>query len=187
MGIQWQQPQPQQPPPPDDPPPPDVRLDDGSEFYSAKQLAKLNEWKDRQLDQRLDAFAQRFNPLMQQFVRGQMQEQATKQAGDILSHYRSNPRYPSFTRLEPQIKQLMVEDASLSLSDAYVIAVEASAAANTASLQVQHATDRASQLSRKAAASAPPPGAPTAVTPLRDRDRASSDIAREELMRAGMA
>jgi len=169
---------------PEGPPPPDVQLADGSEFYSAKQLAKLNEWKDAQYEKKLQAFQEQVMPLLAERQHGRLREQAKAEAGSILGSYRA--RYKSFTRLEPQIKQLMMADESLSLSEAALLAKEADEAAQSADLQARHDTDRASQLSRKAAASSAPPSAPRAVTPLRDRDRSTADITREVAAAAGL-
>lgn len=184
MGINFAPPAP--PPPPEEAPPPDVKLDDGSEFYSAGQLAKLNAWQQKQFqqqfDQKLSEVTQRYEPWVRRMVQADMQQNATAQATATLAECRA--QWPSFPQLEKDIHARMTANPQLSLEHAYI---QAFAAKGLPAIQQQYETDRASQLSRKAAASAPPPGAPTAVTPLRDRDRSSSDIAREELMRAGMA
>lgn len=180
LGISFQ-PQPQAPAEPEGPPPPDVRLDDGSEFYSAKQLAKLNEWQQKQFDARLQQVTARYEPLIQRQVRADMQRAADTEAGTTLAECRA--QWPQFQALEGDIKARMVADPQLSLDRAYI---QAFAAKGLPALQQQYQTDRASQLSRKAAASAPPPGAPSAVTPLRDRDRSTADIAREVAGVAGL-
>ena len=166
---------------PEGPPPPDVRLDDGSEFYSAAQLAKLNKWQEAQFEKRLTAVTARFEPLVQRQVESDMRQQATREAGDLLTTCRSE--WPGFAGLEGDIKARMQADPQLSLERAYI---QAFAAKGLPALQQQHETDRASQLSRKAAASAPPPSAPRAVTPLRDRDRSVHDLTREVAAAAGL-
>ena len=173
MGISFPQ-TPQAPAEPEGPPPPDVRLDDGSEFYSAKALAKLNEWQQKQFDARLQQVTARYEPLIQRQVQADMRQQAHAEAGTTLAECRA--QWPQFQALEGDIKARMVADPQLSLDRAYI---QAFAAKGLPALQQQYQTDRASQLSRKAAASAPPPGAPSAITPQRDRDRSTSDIARE--------
>jgi hypothetical protein len=166
---------------PEGPPPPDVRLDDGSEFYSAKQLAKLHEWKDAQYEKKLQALEQRYQPLVEERHLGQLRQAADREAGTTLAECRA--QWPSFGALEGDIKQRMLADPQLNLERAYI---QAFAAKGLPALQQQHETDRASQLSRKAAASSAPPSAPRAVTPLRDRDRSTVDIAREVAASAGL-
>ena len=172
MGINFAPPA--APKEPEGPPPPDVRLDDGSEFYSAAQLAKLNAWKDAQLEQRFAALSKRFEPWVQKQVHAEMRQQADAEAGSLLTTCRNE--WPQFSALEGDIKQRMMADPQLSLDRAYI---QAFASKGLPALQAQHETDRASQLSRKAAASAAPPSAPRAVTPLRDRERTTEDLTRE--------
>ena len=163
------------------PPLADVRLDDGSEFYSAKQLAKLHEWKDAQYEKKLTALERRFQPLVEERELGKLREMANVEAGSTLAECRA--QWPSFGQLETDIKQRMLANPQLSLDRAYI---QAFAAKGLPALQQQHETDRASQLSRKAAASSAPPSAPRAVTPLRDRERSTADIAREVAASAGL-
>jgi hypothetical protein len=180
MGITVAPP-PAAPAEPEGPPPPDVRLDDGSEFYSAKQLAKLTQWQQAQFDKRLDAIQQKYDPLVQRQVHLEMRQHADAQAGTTLAQCRAE--WPGFPALEGDIKARMTASPSLSLEHAYI---QAFAAKGLPALQQQHETDRASQLSRKAAASSAPPSAPRAVTPLQDRDRSTSDITREVAAAAGL-
>jgi hypothetical protein len=163
---------------PEGPPPPDVKLDDGSEFYSAKQLAKLTAWQDAQYDKKLSAIEARLTPFLQKQHLGELRAAATTEAGTTLAECRA--QWPQFQPLENDIKARMQADASLSLERAYILAF---AAKGLPAIQQQHATDRASQLNRKAAASSAPPGAARPVVPLRDPDRSTRDIAREELSR----
>jgi hypothetical protein len=159
---------------PEGPPPPDVKLDDGSEFYSAKQLAKLNEWKDAQYEQKLSKVTAKFDAWQQKAMRAEMKVQADAEAGMTLAECRA--QWPQFTALEQDIKARMVADPNLSLDRAYI---QAFAVKGLPAIQQQHATDRASQLTRKAAASAPPPGAARPVVPLRYNERSTRDIAAE--------
>jgi hypothetical protein len=159
---------------PEGPPPPDVRLEDGSEFYSAKQLAKLHEWKDKQYEQKLNALEQRYQPLVAERHLSRLRAESDAEAGQTLAQCRAE--WPSFPALEGDIKQRMTANPQLSLERAYI---QAFAAKGLPAIQQQHATDRASQLTRKAAASAPPPGAPRPVVPLRYNERSTRDIASE--------
>jgi hypothetical protein len=170
------------PPPPAEPqgpPAPDVKLDDGSEFYSAAQLAKLHAWKDAQYDQKLAALEERYQPLIQDRHLSQLREHATREATTTLAECRA--QWPQFPALETDIKARMVADPALSLDRAYI---QAFAAKGLPALQSAYATDRASQLQRKAAASNPGPGAARPVTPLRYAERSTRDIAAEVFNRA---
>lgn len=159
---------------PDGPPPPDVKLDDGSEFYSAAQLSKLRAWQDAQYDKKLAALEARWKPIEAERQLAKMREASHAEAGTLLARYRATRKH--FQALEPDIKALMIADPSLDLPDAYALALETKLIPQQ---QVQAATDRASQLTRKAAASAPPPGAARPVVPLRYDERSTRDIAAE--------
>lgn len=161
---------------PEGPPPPDVRLEDGSEFYSAKQLSKLRVWQDAQYDKKLEALEKRWKPIEEERVLAKMRETSHAEAGNILQRYRSTRQH--FAALENDIKALMVADPNLDLPDAYSLALETKLIPQQLA---QASTDRASQLQRKAAASTAPPGSARPVTPQRDRDRDTRDIAREVL------
>ena len=163
---------------PDGPPPPDVKLDDGSEFYSAKQLAKLHEWKDAQYEKKLQALEQRYQPLVEERTLNRLRDESKSEASGTLAECRAS--WPQFTALEGDIKARMTANPTLSLERAYI---QAFASKGLPALQAQHDTDRASQLQRKAAASSAPPSAPRAVTPQRDRDRDTRSLAAEELAR----
>jgi hypothetical protein len=169
---------PQAPKEPEGPPPPDVKLDDGSEFYSAAQLSKLRAWQDAQYDKKLQALEERWKPIEQERHLAKLEKVAKAEAGDILSRYRATRKH--FAALEPDIKALMLADPTLDLPDAYSLALETKLIPQQ---QAQATTDRASQLQRKAAASMPGPGAARPVTPLRDRDRSTRDIVAEEFAR----
>lgn len=159
---------------PEGPPPPDVKLDDGSEFYSAVQLNKLRAWQDAQYDKKLTALEQRWKPIEEERALAKMREHSTAEAGSVLERYRATRKH--FRALELDIKALMQADPTLELPDAYSLALETKLIPQQ---QAQAATDRASQLTRKAAASAPPPGAPRPVVPLRYSERSTRDIASE--------
>lgn len=159
---------------PEGPPPPDVKLEDGSEFYSAKQLAKLHEWKDAQYEQKLQALEQRYQPLIHERHLTQLRSEAATEANQTLAECRQS--WPSFTALEGDIKERMKANPALSLERAYI---QAFAAKGLPALQAAHQTDRASQLTRKAAASLPPPGAARPVTPRPYSERSTRDIAAE--------
>ena len=164
---------------PDGPPPPDIPLTDGTAVYSATQLDKLLAWKDQQVDAKLREIDARYRPLQERQVLAEMQGQAQTHAGGILAECRTS--WAQFSALEPDIYARMKADDTLSFESAYIQAFNAT---GLPQLQAQWTADRASQLHRKAAASTPPPGAPRPVTPLRDRERSTADIAREVLTSA---
>jgi hypothetical protein len=157
---------------PDGPPLPDVKLDDGSEFYSAKQLAKLNEWKDAQYDKKLAALEARYQPLIADRHLSQLRETAVTEAGTTLAECRAS--WPQFVAIEGEIKARMTANPKLSLEHAYI---QAFAAKGLPALEQQYQTDRASQLTRKAAASSAPPGAARPVTPLKSHERSTRELA----------
>jgi len=141
-------------------------------------LAKLNEWQQQQYDKKLAAIEARFTPFLQKQHLSELRAHADAEAGTTLAECRS--QWPSFGTLEGDIKQRMQADPKLSLERAYI---QAFAANGLPAIQQQHATDRASQLQRKQAASSAPPSAPRLVTPVPDRDRPTRDVV-AELMRA---
>lgn len=173
LGVNFAPPAPKEP---EGPPPADVKLEDGSEFYTAPQMAKLLAWKDSQIDAKLQQIDSRYKPLIERQVQSEMREASTAEAGQTLAECRA--KWPSFQPLENDIKQLMTDDPRLTLERAYITAF---AAKGLPALEQQYQTDRASQLQRKAAASTAPPGSARPVTPQRDRDRDTRDIAREVL------
>ena len=167
-------------PEPQGPPPPDVRLEDGSEFYSAAQLTKLHAWKDAQYETKLAAIEKRFTPLIEERHLAQLKDHAKAEATTTLAECRT--QWPEFPALEVDIKARMQADPNLSLDRAYI---KAFAAKGLPKIQAAYATDRASQLQRKAAASSPGPGAARPVTPLRYAERSTRDIAAEVFARGG--
>lgn len=176
------------PPPvqaPAGPPPPDVKLDDGSEFYSAAQLSKLHAWKDEQFDRKVAAVKaeidQQYKPLIEERHYSKLRDLAAVEATTTLAECRT--QWPEFPALETDIKARMMAAPDLTLDRAYILAF---AAKGLPKIQAQYATDRASQLQRKAAASNPGPGAARPVTPLKYRDRSTRDIAAEVFARSGV-
>jgi hypothetical protein len=157
---------------PEGPPPPDVRLEDGSEFYSAAQLSKLRAWQDAQYDKKLAALEERWKPIEAERHLVKLEKESKNYAGSILNHYRTTRKH--FSALESDIKALMIADPTLELPDAYSLALETKLIPQQ---QAQAATDRASQLTRKAAASSAPPGAARPVTPLKSHERSTRDLA----------
>jgi len=167
-------------PEPDAPPPADVRTENGDEFYSAPQLAKLRAWDEKQLERKLAAVEARVKPLLEERHLSQLRTHAAAEATTTLAECRSS--WPQFGALETDIKARMQADPALSLDRAYI---KAFAAKGLPDLQRQYETDRAGQLQRKAAASNPGPGAARPVTPLRYSDRSTRDIAAEVFARNG--
>jgi hypothetical protein len=166
-------------PEPTGPPPPDVRLDDGSEFYSAAQLTKLQAWQNAEYDKKLATLEERYKPLIEDRHLSKLRTLAAEEATTTLAECRST--WPQFGALETDIKARMLADPALSLDRAYI---KAFAAKGFPALQQQQESDRAGQLQRKAAASNPGPGAARPVTPLRYAERSTRDIAAEVFARS---
>lgn len=181
LGVEFGAPPSPLPAGPEPMPEPDVQLADGSSFYSAPQLSKLMAWKDAQMEKRFESIESQTRPWRERAALAAMKESADQEAGSLLAEHR---RDPEFVTLEPVIKTVMIKAPSVSFKDA--VEVAKLIGQHQAQIRQQHETDRASQLSRKAAASSAPPSAPRAVTPLRDRDRSTADIAREVVLAADL-
>jgi len=156
-------------------PEPDVVLGDGSKFYSADGAQKLLEWRDQQLEARING---RYGPMLQEAAMAKLQAQATTEATGLLQHYRAN--FPKFKELEKDIKTLCLQNPSLSLSDAYVYVFrDKGLPAERASWE----SERAGQLARKAAASSVQPGAAQPGTPRPNSAKSTLEITREVFAR----
>lgn len=155
---------------------PSLTLDDGRKVWDADQVQQLLQDQAAQFDQRLADVDKRYRPWQEKAVLGELRVAANREAGDTLATCRS--KWAHFGALENDIKAAMQADDTLDLRDAYI---QVFATKGLPAIQSQFETDRASQLQRKAAASIPSPGVARPVTPQRDRDRPTRDIAREVL------
>lgn len=155
---------------------PSLTLDDGRKVWDADQVQQLLQDQAAQFDQRLADVDKRYRPWQEKAVLGEMRITADKEAGVTLATCRST--WAHFGALENDIKAAMQADDTLDLRDAYI---QVFATKGLPAIQSHFEADRASQLQRKAAASTPPPGLARSVTPQRDRDRPTRDIAREVL------
>jgi len=163
-------------PPPEDPEPQaDVRLEDGSTFFSAAQQAKWAEWRERKLEERING---RFGPMLQEAALSKLNAQATSEATQLRQYYHTN--FPMFKELESDIKDLMLKHPSLSPEHAYTLVFRDKGLAKQ---REAWESERAGQLARKAAASVAPPGAAQPGTPRPNRDKSTLEITREVFAR----
>lgn len=145
----------------DDEPPPDIPLEDGRAVYSAEQLRKRDDWRERRL---VSQFDQKLQPFQQAQAR-QAEEgrwQATLQsAREQLVEWRHEPH---FQALEPDIKALMTEHPTWSVERAYA-KVLTTKVLPTASQQGR--TDMLADIHRKAGAGTLNPQQTTTATPFK--------------------
>jgi hypothetical protein len=177
LGVTQQQLAPQQEQAQDQMPEADIPLEGGGSVYSAAQLQKVLEWRDRQLTRQIDAS---YGPLKQEAVLSKLHLQARQETGTVLAECRRD--WEMFPALEPDIKKLMTDDKSLSLERAYIRAFNGPNGWKKAQAATQQAAeqDRASQLTRKAAAAdSVRPGAARPVTPRSDAEKTEREIAAE--------
>jgi hypothetical protein len=158
-------------------PEPDIPLEDGTQVYSATATRKLLEWQARQLSKQVDAS---YGPLKHKALLADLRVQAQQQTGQTLAECRKD--WELFPALEAEIKQFLIADPSLSLERAYIRAFNGPNGWKKQQAATQQAAeeDRASQLTRKHAASDTlRPGAPRAVTPRSDAEKTPREIAAE--------
>lgn len=109
-----------QTPPADARPEPDLQTADGALVYSAQQQQALEEWRDRQWQQRLQQTIQPFQQQHEQTVQQQRVQQAQSQAmqwaTQQLTEFRADPDFPAH---EAIVKERMAANPSLSLDRAW--------------------------------------------------------------------
>ncbi len=152
-------------------PEPDVVLGDGSKFYSAQGVAKLMEWRDQQVEERING---RFGPLLQKVALSELKTQAQAEATQAVQYYRTT--FPMFKDLEKDIKALCLKNPNLPIEHAYAIALREK---GLPSQRAAWDAERTGQLARKAAASSVQPGTPRPATPRSDREKTPKEVARE--------
>lgn len=159
---------------PDEPPQPDLRAEDGTPVYSAPQLQKYMEWKERQ-------FKSLVEPLQKKLQDREERERAQKtawaaktSASGLLNYARSN--WPAFKELEGDVLALMKEQPKLSFHDAYIRAFSSS---GQSKLKEQWQAEYQGTLARKQDASIAPPGKP-AGTPKKYTEMDTMDLVKQE-------
>lgn len=163
----------QPPAPPDTPamPEPDITLGDGQQFYSAGQAQKLLEWRDEQLESRING---RYGPMLQEAALSKLQAQATTEATQYRQYYHAN--FPMFKELEADIKDLCLKNPQLSIEHAYTLVFRDKGLAKQ---REAWESERAGQLARKAAASSTPPGAAQPATPRPNSSKSTLQVTTE--------
>lgn len=141
------------------PPPPDLRAEDGTPVYSAPQLQKLMEWKDRQYDERITPLQRRLDEQDRVAQMRQVATDAKAQATTLLTTARSS--WPLFKDLQADVLAAMQANPSLSLHDAYITAF---AEKGQKSLKDQWQAEYTGALAQKQHASTPTPGRPAGVS-----------------------
>lgn len=110
----------QQAPPADARPEPDLQTADGALVYSAPQQHALEEWRDRQWQQRLQQTIQPFQQQHEQQAQQQRVQQAQSQAmqwaTQQLTEFRADP---DFSAHESVVKERMAANPQLSLDRAW--------------------------------------------------------------------
>jgi hypothetical protein len=156
-------------------PEPDITLGDGQQFYSAAQAQKLLEWRDEQLETRING---RFGPMLQEAALSKLNAQATTEATQLRQYYHTN--FPMFKELEGDIKALCLQHPQLSIEHAYTLVFRDKGLAKQ---REAWESERAGQLARKAAASSVPPGAAQPGTPRPNSAKSTIEITREVFAR----
>lgn len=161
-------------PPVEEPPAPDLKAEDGTPVYSAPQLQKLLDWQQRQFQQQMQQrFDQEVKPMQQAHELERLDRSAKASATSMLSEARQN--WPRFGALEKTIKQIMVNNPTASLHDAYIAAFrEEGVKLIEADLRAQYE----GTLADKQAAATTKPG-PQPTNPQRWKDMDLRDIVAE--------
>lgn len=107
-------PQEQEQPKEDVMPPPDKLLDSGDLVYSDKQLLKLLDWKERQIDKK---YEQRFGPVAEAHQASTAFQRELERQRPILEDARKN--WEGFAENEKEIAKLIASDARVTIDSAY--------------------------------------------------------------------
>lgn len=170
--LQQQHERSQPPAPKADPmPEPDIELENGQRFYTADAAVKLMEWRERQLEAKING---QFAPMLQTVALERLQAQTTAEASQQLAYYHA--KFPLFKELEREIKDLCLRDPNLSIEHAYVLAY---AEKGRAKERESWEAERAGRLQLKAGAASVIPGRPQPSTPKADRDKSMKEIIAE--------
>lgn len=166
---------------PDPEPAADIQLEDGRAVYSAGQLAKAIEWRERRFESRMD---EKLKPLQQSAhqteadkIFAQKSAEAQQYATQTISEMRQKPY---FSDHEKDIHAAMKADDALSLNEAY-----AKVLIEKVMPKLNQAT--ASTLQQKVRASSANPSRPSGATPPPPADfrEALEQLSPEVLARMG--
>ena len=97
-------------------PEPDIPLEDGRAVYSAEQMRKRDEWRERRLIASFDQKLQPFQQDREKAAESQRVNAAYQQAGTVLKQWEAKPH---FTEHKADILALMTANPALTLEGAY--------------------------------------------------------------------
>lgn len=169
---------PQKPVVEDTEPEPDVPLQDGRFVYSAEQLRKRDEWRERKL---MAQFDEKYGPIRDAHELNQLKATATAEAKQLMAQAKDWPR---FAQLKPHIAKIIAAQGRLTATSLYDAYIAADGEHGEKLLREKWDAERSGQLTRKADASTVQPGAPRPSTPRQDVDLSTRDIVRQEWRRA---
>jgi len=149
---------------PDPEPTPDIQLEDGRAVYSAAQLAKRDDWRERRLESRFD---EKLKPLQQNAYKTQADAEYARIAAESTAagarDVEAMKAQPHFWENRTAIRDKMAADPDLSLREAY-----AQVFIEKVVPQLNQAT--ASTLQKKVSASSANPSRPSGATPPPPKD-----------------
>lgn len=131
-------------------PEPDILLENGQLSYSHERLNQLLEWKERQIEQRVQ---QSLAPIQQRVAIADMQEQAAVRARSELAQAES---WPGFVEAKQELRQFLVNNPTATLRDAYIAVVPARLAEQAKSSATQGYQKALTELQQKAGAASAP-------------------------------
>ena len=170
---------PQKPAAVEDPEPePDVPLQDGRFVYSAEQLRKRDEWRERKL---MAQFDEKYGPIRDEHELNKLKATHTIEAKGLIAQ--ATKEWPRFTQLKPHIAKIIQAAGRMTPTILYDAYIAADREHGEKLLRAQWDAERSGQLTRKAGASTVQPGAPRPSTPRPDSELTTRDIIRQEARR----
>ena len=159
---------------PEEPPTPDLRAEDGTPVYSAPQLQKYMDWKERQFRSLVEPLQKKLAAREESDRARQTAWTAKQSASGLLKHARE--KWPAFADLEGNILQAMKDNPNLSFHDAYIRVYSAEGPSR---LRQQWEAEYQGTLARKQDASTSPPGRPIG-TPKKYTEMDTMDLVKQE-------
>lgn len=162
------------PPVEEGPPQPDLRAEDGTPVYSAPQLQKYMDWKDRQYRAMVEPLEKKLTQRDEQDRMRQTAWAAKSSASGLLKYARE--KWPMFAELEPSVLKSMQQNPKLSFHDAYI---RTFAESGPSKLKEQAVAEYQGTLAQKSNASTSPPGKPTGA-PRKYTEMDTLDLVKQE-------
>lgn len=152
---------------PNDPmPQPDQEFPDGTKGYSMEGLAKLFDWRDRQVESRVlqqaeERISKRYAPIEQQWQAQQEYQRAVPVVEKQIAEART---WPNFNELENEVVKLLQADQRMTLEGAYMRAYQTHIVPRMTADRQRVKSEVLEELKKRPAASAAPsnPTKPTA-------------------------